>query len=272
MPRKTDIGKAADQVAEGYFKLLCTEAGLTEKEAVALFNDNIRDSDKRGGRGTLPWALNYLNKRKDPTRAEAKRMLADCAGVTTQQAGNYLNGKTPTPQHAVVNVIGKLAERITMDEKVPYWGRIIGDAYQRELYADEFEFVPKELDTREGKAYSYAFDLLVNGITPFEIRESTLLEALCLVSELNEDELRGLMTMLNGFKPRKCKQVLSPPPLYNEYTRYTYADAMVERDQALFASLKETVDEIDKALNRRANASAMKAPGSLTGLPDIPFD
>ncbi len=272
MPRKTDVRKAADQVAEGYFKLLCTEAGLTEKEAVARFNDNIRRSDERGGCGTLPWALNYLNKRKDPTRAEAKRTLAECAGVTIQQAGNYLNGKTPTPRHAVVNVIGRLAKRIAMDEKVPYWGRIIGDAYQKELYADEFQVVPEGLDTQAGKAYSYAFDLLVYGITPLEIRESTLLEALCLVSELNEDELYGLMTMLSGFKPHEYEQVLSPPPLHNEYTHYTYADAMVERDQALFASLKETVDEIDKALSRRANASAMKAPGFLTDPTHIPFD
>ena len=269
MPRKTG-GKAADQNAEHYFKLLCNERGITESDAVALFNGHIKSTAEHGGRGTLPWALDYLNKKKSTTRADAKRMLAGCAGVTTQQAGNYLNGKTPTPRSAVVNIIGKLAERIELDEGVPYWGPLIGNALENEYYAEEFQIAPEELETYEGEAYSYAFSLLIDGTTPFEADEVKMLKVLYIVSRLKKGELDGLLAMLRGFKPGVFEQAESASDFGREYMEFTPSDESVKRDQALLASLKATVDEISETLDKRAAASPMKLPGYITN--PIPFD
>lgn len=243
MPRKTG-GKAADQNAERYFNLMCEKAGLTESSAVALFNDHIKSSAEHGGRGTLPWALDYLNGRRSATKSDAKRILAMCAGVTTQQAGNYLNGKTPTPRNAIVNVVGTLAGIIETNKSVPHWGPIVGAGLRDEVWE------PGPLDTGTGRAHMYAFGLLIAGTTPFEDSRIKTLKALYIVSQLEEDELNGVLAMLNAFKPYNRE-----PPVSSDPVRYS--DENVELAQNLYESLRQTVDEIGQSLSSRAAATPL---------------
>lgn len=183
--------------APEWFARACESAGMDQDAAVALFNQHCKEANEEGyGRGTLRWALDYLHREKSAYKAESIQLVAKCTGKSEVQAANYLRGKSTTPAKDVVRIIYYVAAGILGTDTVPYWGDI-DHAVWEEINLPEEQYEP--LESPEGVAYMYAFNLLILGKVPNEDFDSKRLLALFLVSTLDEREVDGLLAMFGAF-------------------------------------------------------------------------